>query len=46
VERFGDYVAEQTLATELNLAAETGDGFRYPARLGDREVEIGIARQS
>ena len=46
VERFHDYVSEQTLATELSLEADGAtDQFRHLAQLGGEPVRIGIARQ-
>ena len=45
VEGFRDYVAEQTLATELILGdAGPGGGFEYPAKLGGHEVRVGVER--
>jgi len=45
VERFRDYVSEQTLAAALSLEADDARGlFRHIARLGGEDVEIGLAR--
>jgi isoleucyl-tRNA synthetase len=46
VERFRDYVSEQTLATELSLGATDASrgGFLYPTKLGDQAVQISVER--
>jgi len=46
VDRFRDYVAEQTLAAELSLeGAPAADGaFRHSARIGGQEVAVTLER--
>ncbi|MCZ6464980.1 MAG: class I tRNA ligase family protein, partial [Proteobacteria bacterium] len=48
VDRFRDYVSEQTLATQLELAPlEGSDGlFRHEAALGGEPIAVGLARVS
>jgi len=47
VERFGDYVREQTLATDLDLdGALGGDVFVHEATLAGNPVRIGVAKDS
>ncbi|MBW2230544.1 MAG: isoleucine--tRNA ligase, partial [Deltaproteobacteria bacterium] len=45
VERFRDYVSEQTLASELHLEADASrDLYQHAAQLGGETVRIGLAR--
>jgi isoleucyl-tRNA synthetase len=47
VERFGDYVREQTLASQLDLDGSLGDDlFVHEATLGGDTVRIGVARET
>ncbi|MFP6606355.1 MAG: DUF5915 domain-containing protein, partial [Myxococcota bacterium] len=47
VERFGDYVREQTLANQLDFDAALGDDFFvHEATLGGSAVRIGVARDT
>ena len=47
VERFGDYVREQTLANQLDFDGSLGDDFFvHEATLGGNTVRIGVARDT
>ena len=47
MDRFRDYVSEQTLATALESGEASGDNaFRHEAQLGGEPVRIALERAS
>jgi len=46
LDRFGDYVAEETLSVELVAGKPPAGGAQAAFKLGDEEVTVGVVRQA